>query len=72
MYATYTILDEASSNILGIVNVDKREVGGKSPNMEAFGLRKVLQELTQKGFTVKEMVTDAHSQVPPILRMYSK
>ena len=70
MYATYTMMDEESHSILGITNVDKRQVGGKSPNMEVFGMRTVIEELQAKGFRIDEMVTDAHSQVPPVLRMY--
>ena len=67
MYCTYTIMDEKTCDILTIACIDKREVDGKSPNMEPAGLRRALQDLQDNGFTLREMVTDAHSQIPPIL-----
>ena len=63
-------MEESSHNILTTVVVDKRQVELKSPNMETFGLKSALDELIGKKLTIKEVVTDAHSQVPPVLSMY--
>ena len=67
MYATYTMMDEATGRIMAIKCIDKREVDGKSPNMEPEGLRRILQNLQGVGITILEVVTDAHVQIPPIL-----
>ena len=47
--------------------VDKRETALKSPNMEPLGLRRALKDLSDSGNVISEVVTDAHTQVPPIL-----
>ena len=60
-------MDEETSDILGIENMDKREVNLKSPNMEPEALRRILDKLSDLGLTVKETVTDGHRQIPPIL-----
>ena len=62
-------MEEASEEILGIEFVDKRQTNLKSPNMEPLGLRNVLGQLKDAGLTITEVVTDAHSQIPPVLRM---
>ena len=72
MYATYTLMDEQNSKIVAMKSVDKREVDGKSPNMEPEALRRCLRNLNGVGLTIEEVVTDAHIQIPPILSKLQK
>ena len=51
--------------------VDKRETALKSPNMEPLGLRRALKDLSDSGNVISEVVTDAHTQVPPILSKHT-
>ena len=64
-------MDKKTCDILYIKCIDKRETGGKSPNMEPLALRQGLVDLHGMGFTILEIVTDAHSQIPPILSKFS-
>ena len=67
MYATYTLMDEQTGAIVAMKSIDKRECDGKSPNMEPEALRRCLDNLKGVGLTIREVVTDAHVQIPPIL-----
>ena len=69
-YCTYTLMEEKNSNIVEIVTVDKRQVGLKSPNMEAYGLRQALDSVLAGGLDVKELATDAHRQIGSIMSEY--
>ena len=65
-YCSYTLMDTETDLVVHTATVDKREVGGKSPNMEREalfrGLRKVIQDIS-----VKEIVTDASASVRKML-----
>ena len=67
-YCTYTLMDTDSRLVLHTVNVDKREVGGKSPNMEREALFRSLTLLQH--VEVGEIVTDASSSVKTIMGNY--
>lgn len=55
-------MEDETKNILSLKTLDKRETEKKSTNLEKAGFVKCLQEIREKGLTVKEMVTDAHLQ----------
>ena len=59
-----------TADIVQMVFVDKRETGLKSPNMEAFGYQKGLDELLEKSMNVKAVVTDGHVQIASIMSKY--
>lgn len=61
-YCTYTVMEDQTKNILSLKTLDKWETEKKSTNLEKAGFVKCLQEIQEKGLTVKEMVTDAHLQ----------
>lgn len=61
-YCTYTVMEDQTKKILSLKTLDKRETEKKSTNLEKAGFVKCLQEIQEKGLTVKEMVTDAHLQ----------
>ena len=65
-YCSYTLMDTDTHLVLHSVTVDKREVGGKSPNMEREALFRCLTQLT-KHVQVKEIVTDASTSVKAML-----
>ena len=69
-YCTYTMMEQESLNIVGLVTVDKREVGGKSTNMERFAFEKLLDSLLAKGVNVVELVTDQHIQISSTMSKY--
>ena len=69
-FCTYTSMDNAHKDIISVVVVDKREVDKKSVNMERYGFIKTLEELREKGVTVVEVVTDAHSQIIATVRKF--
>ena len=56
-----------TNHILHFENIDKREVGLRSPNMEREGMSRCLNFLITKGLTVEELITDASSSVAKIL-----
>lgn len=60
-------MEHDTHSIVEMVVVDKREVGLKSPNMEAHGMRKALDSVVAGGLQVKELVTDAHRQIGSIM-----
>ncbi len=62
-YCTYTAMENNTKDIVSLMVVDKREVEGKSTNMEKRGFIKAIEELKDKGLTVSEVVTDAHIQI---------
>lgn len=63
-------MEHESHTILDVQIVDKREVDGKSPNMEKVGLRKSLAAMEEAGITISELVTDAHRQIACWMRKY--
>ena len=70
MYCTYTSMHHETLEILAMTTVDKRHVGGKSPNMEVHGFQKVLDELLAIGVNVKEVVTDQHPSITALMSRY--
>jgi hypothetical protein len=66
-YCTYTMMHHDTLDILCMVTVDKRETGGKSPNMEAYAFKKCMAFLQREGMKVVEMVTDQHPTITSIL-----
>ena len=67
-FCTYTLMDTATEMVVQTSTVDKREVGGKSPNMEREALFRSLTAVTQH-VTVTEVVTDASTSVKKMLGM---
>ena len=53
-------MENTSKKVLSIVCIDKRQTEGKSGAMEAFGFKKALKELMDKGINIVEVVTDGH------------
>ena len=68
-YCSYTLMDTASHLALHVVTVDKREVGGKSPNMEREALFRGLTLLVEH-VEVGEIVTDASTSIKVMLGKY--
>ena len=62
---------EAEKNqILHFENVDKREIGLHSPNMEREGMIRCLDFLIAKGMKVAELITDSSTSVAKTLSMF--
>ena len=61
-YCTYTAMDNASKNILSVVNVDKRETNLNSVIMEKEGFLRTIDTLRQE-LELTEVCTDAHGQI---------
>ena len=66
-FCTYSITDSETNQILHFENVDKREVGLCSPNMEREGMTRCLDFVISKGIKVGELITDSSSSVAKIL-----
>ena len=56
-YCTYVLMEHFLNVIVDLDVVDQRETGGVSTNMEAFGMRKLLQRIVGK-LVVQEIVTE--------------
>ena len=69
-YCTYTMIEYDSKEILDMFFVDKRMVEGKSPNMEALGFLKALNNIIAAGINVVEVVTDAHISITATMSEY--
>jgi len=63
-------METESNLILHFNNVDKREVGLPSPNMEREGMIQCLDFLLSKGMKVAELITDSSSSVANTLGIY--
>ncbi|XP_071792698.1 uncharacterized protein [Asterias amurensis] len=66
-YCTYTVLDVADDSILSMAFKDKRQCGGKSPNMEAAAFTESLDDLKEK-IHIVEVCTDSHTTIAKIMR----
>ena len=66
-FCTYSIMDSETNQILHFENVDKREVGLRSPNMERKGMTRCLDFVISKGIKVGELITDSSSSVAKTL-----
>jgi len=64
-FCTYSVMDSETNQILHFVNVDKREVGLRSPNME----RSILDFVISNGIKVVELITGSSSSVAKTLGM---
>ena len=60
-------METESNLILNFENVDKREVGLRSPNMEREGMSQCLDFLLSKGMKVVELIMDSSSSVAKTL-----
>lgn len=67
-YCTYIGIDDFSKDILALEIIDKREVGLKSTLMEKEGFKRCIEHLEKRGINVKEVVTDAHTQISKLMR----
>lgn len=62
-------MESEKNLILHFENIDKREVGLRSPNMEREGMTRCLDFLMAKGMEVVELITDSSSSVAKTLGM---
>jgi len=62
-------MDSETNQILHFVNVDKREVGLRSPNMEREGMSRCLDFVISNGIKVVELITGSSSSVAKTLGM---
>lgn len=63
-FCTYSMMEATDNQIL---NVDKREVGLQSPNMEREGMVRCLNFLLSTGMKISEVVTDSSTSVAKTL-----
>ena len=66
-YCTYTLMEHDSNSILSVQVVDKREVQGKSTNMEKLGAELGLRHVLDAGVEIAQFVTDAHVQIGTLM-----
>ena len=64
-YCTYSLMDNATSKIIEVQFVDKREVHLKSPCMEKVGLQRSLSAVRE--LNVLELVTDASISITSMM-----
>ena len=62
-FCTYSMMEATHNQILHFENVDKREVGLHSPNMEREGMVRCLSFLLSSGMKISEVVTDSSTSV---------
>lgn len=62
-------MDSETNQILHFENVDKHEVGLRSPNMEREGMNWCLDFVISKGINVAELITNSSSSVAKTLGM---
>ena len=68
-FCTYTFLENETKDIVAMEIVDKREVDNVGVNMEKYGFIKGMEGLLNRGVTIEEVVTDAHSQISALMSM---
>ena len=68
-FCTYTFLENETKDIVAMEIVDKREVDNVGVNMEKYGFIKGMEGLLNRGVTIEEVVTDAHSQISALMTM---
>ena len=66
-YCTYTVMEEATKQILSCITIDKRHCADKSTGLEKLGFIRSLDSLKEKRIRIKEVVTDAHVQISSIM-----
>ena len=60
-------MEHDSNSILSVQVVDKREVQGKSTNMEKLGAELGLRHVLDAGVEIAQFVTDAHVQIGALM-----
>jgi len=65
-YCTYTMMDDATKDILDIQIVNKRETAFNSVRMEKEGCKKSIDLMKHK-INISELATDAHSQIKKMM-----
>lgn len=71
-FCTYSMMETTDNQILHFENVDKREVGLQSPNMEREGIIRCLNFLLSSGMKISEVVTDSSTSVAKTLGNFYK
>ena len=66
-FCTYSMMETAQNQILHFENMDKREVGLQSPNMEREGMVCCLNFLITNAMKITEVVTDSSTSVAKTL-----
>jgi len=61
------MMENSQNQILHFENVDKRQVGLQSPNMEREGMIHCLEFLISHGLKISEVVTDSSTSVAKAL-----
>lgn len=67
-HCTFTAMNNDDKRIVSILSVDKQETDKNSTVMEREGFIRTMKFLTEKKVTVKEVVTDARSQISSLIR----
>ena len=61
---TYTVMNASDNKIISLVTVEKRETGLRSNSLEHAGFERSMNSLlNERKLDVKEIVTDAHTQI---------
>ena len=70
-YCTYSLSDMETKTILNMNIVDVRKVEDrKSNNMERVGFERGIDKLVESNMVVKEVVTDAHSEIGGLMSKF--
>ena len=70
-YCTYSLGDMETKTILNMNIIDVREVEGrKSNNMERVGFERGMDKLLESNMVLKEVVTDAHSEIGALMSKF--
>ena len=69
-FCTYVGMCNDTQKILALDVIDKRENKLKSTNMEKEDLVPFVNRITKAGVLIKEIVTDAHSQIIKFMREF--
>ncbi|XP_069109329.1 uncharacterized protein [Argopecten irradians] len=68
MYCTYTFIEYETKDIVSSIVIDKRMTNLKSINMEKEGMLRAMKSLLDEGVLIKEVCTDAHTQIASMLK----
>uniref|UniRef100_A0A8D0L586 Uncharacterized protein n=1 Tax=Sphenodon punctatus TaxID=8508 RepID=A0A8D0L586_SPHPU len=66
-YCVYSFMDLETKQILAVEIVDKRKTQLNSPFIEKEAFRRALQRLLDEQLTIKEVVTEAHTQISTLI-----
>lgn len=71
-YCTYSLADMETKTILNMNIIDVREIEGRKSNkMERVGFEKGMDNLLESNMVVKEVVTDAHSEIGALMSKFA-